>query len=136
MVVSARVGQLPTMAQPSWLSAEEDEDVVLLIVTGGIAASRAAELWCSIEDALERAQGRLVAVDFTRVTAFDERTIDEVLLVVKASARRRLHLCAITHPHSPFDHYLRCALAGSCPTFFSLAEALTSQMPAISWSAA
>ena len=117
-----------TLVRTAWLTVEEDDYVVLVTATGGLAAGRAAELWHCVADALDRADGRLVAVDFERVTAFDERSINEIRLAAQASISRDLDLCAITRPNSAFDQYLRCAVKGSLPIFSSLREALTGEV--------
>lgn len=121
----------------SWLRVEETDDVVLLTAAGGIAARRAIDLWSRIEHALEHADGRLVAVDLTGVTAFDARSVDEVTLAARAALRRHLDLCAITHPDSPFDQYLRCrALGQRIPIYSSLGEALPAEASAAGAAAA
>jgi anti-anti-sigma regulatory factor len=116
------VGTQP--AGTSWLAVEEDDDLVLVTAAGGIAASRAEELWCAIEAAVDRSVGRLVAVDLTRVTAFDEHSVHEVLLVARDSLRRHLDLCAITAPDSPLGHQLRHRLPERFPVYPSLSQAL------------
>jgi hypothetical protein len=89
-----------------WLTIEAGaEGTALVTVAGGIAADRSIDLWSSVEEALEQANGGLVMVDLTRVTGFDIDTINDLIRVAKASARRKLDLCALIRPRSSLEHY-------------------------------
>jgi anti-anti-sigma regulatory factor len=111
-----------------WLTVEDGADgSVLVTAAGGIAADRSIDLWSSLEEALEQANGALVVVDLTRVTGFDIDSIGELTRVAKASARRHLDLCAIVRPNSALEHYAHCyGLSLLLPIHHSLAAALTS----------
>lgn len=78
---------------------------VLVTVAGDIRSDRAHDLWSSVEEALELANGRLTIVDLTRVTAFDIGNIGDLIRIAKASTRRNLDLCALIRPHSSLEHY-------------------------------
>jgi PaaX-like protein C-terminal domain len=80
----------------SWLTIEAgEEDSVLVTVAGSISADGPNDLWSSVEQALEQANGGLVVVDLTRVTGFDVDSIRDLIQIAKASARRNLDLCAL-----------------------------------------
>jgi anti-anti-sigma factor len=113
---------------PHWLTVDgSNEDAVLVTVTGGIAADRAADLWAGIEEALEQATGRLVIADLTKVTGFDIGSIDALVRVAKASARRHVDVCILTQPNSAFEHYARCCeLARLLPMHECVSTALSS----------
>lgn len=78
-----------------------DDTVVLVTASGSVAARHGADLWSTIEAALEIAIGRRVVADLSRVTAFDGDTVAALLDVARACLRRRLDLCAIIPPGSP-----------------------------------
>jgi len=80
---------------------DDSDDAVVVIARGGIAADDAVSLWATVEEALERAAGRLVAVDLRGVTEFDVESADALLHLAKASKRRRVHLCALMVPDAP-----------------------------------
>jgi anti-anti-sigma regulatory factor len=124
VVVSRQGAALSVVAPYSWLAVHDGDEVVVVTATGGIAAGRAAQLWCVIEEALDRSDGRPVAVDLAKVTAFDEGSLGEVVLVVRASLRRHLDLCVVTGSNTPLGHRLRCLLPERSPVFSSLHEAL------------
>jgi anti-anti-sigma regulatory factor len=90
----------------SWLTIEAGaEDSVLVTVAGRISTDGPNDLWSSVEEALEQANGGLVVVDLTRVTAFDVDSIRDLMQIAKASVRRNLDLCALIRPHSPLEHH-------------------------------
>jgi hypothetical protein len=87
-----------------WLE-EHDEDVVVLTVSGGVAAHRAGDLWSAIEGALEVAAGRLVVAELSAVTVFDLGTLDALDCVARAATRRHDDVCAVMRSDSPLHQY-------------------------------
>ena len=101
---------ITALSSSAWLNTDElDQDALLIRVLGGIAATRAEELWSAIEEALERACGRRVIVDLTRVTGFDNASIHELASTARDCARRRVDLHAVLKAHSPLEQHLRFA---------------------------
>ena len=98
------------MSQPmraTWLKIDDQsDDAVVVTATGGIAADRALDLWATVEEALERAAGRLVAVDLRGVTIFDAGSVDALIRLARAAVRRHVHVCALMMPNTPLYQYI------------------------------
>lgn len=105
---------------------EAGDDAVVVTVVGGVAASRGIELWSDLEGALEQAAGRLVVVDLRAVTGFDLYTLDSLMRVGRAAARRHLDICSVMSPSGPLAQYARsCALDELLPIYESVGAALS-----------
>jgi ABC-type transporter Mla MlaB component len=90
-----------------WLTINEgSEDAVVVIAAGGIAADRALDLWATVEEALERAVGRLVAVDLHHVTSFDAASVDTLIRLARSAHRQRVSVCALLLPDSALYRYV------------------------------
>jgi ABC-type transporter Mla MlaB component len=98
------------MSQPmraAWLKIDDhSDDAVVVTATGGIAADRALDLWATVEEALERAAGRLVAVDLLGVTTFDTGSVDALIRLARAAIRRHVHVCVLMLPNTPLYQYV------------------------------
>lgn len=118
----------PRCACPDWLTRDEAAGgVVTLRIRGGIAATRADELWNAIESALECSAGSRVIVDASGVTGFDADSVRVFVEEARAAVRRRSDLCVVARPLSAFGQYLRFLDAGGALSLYpSLAAALDS----------
>ncbi len=126
MITSMTLEETSLSGASPWLTIDTTgEDAVLVTATGGIAAHRALDLWATVEEALECAAGRLVAVDLLAVSTFDVGSVDALIRLARASARRHAHLCALTEPNSPLHQYVQWRQPiGSLSVYRSLPEAL------------
>jgi anti-anti-sigma regulatory factor len=115
----------------SWLTIEAgEEDSVLVTVAGSISADGPNDLWSSVEQALEQANGGLVVVDLTRVTGFDVDSIRDLVQIAKASVRRNLDLCALIRPRSPLEHHAHSSgLSLLLPIYACTTAALADTQP-------
>ncbi|WP_445189978.1 STAS domain-containing protein [Pseudonocardia sp. Cha107L01] len=92
----------------AWLRYEDGgADVVVVRVVGGVSDTRADELWSAIESALEHADGRVVVVDLSAVTAFDVETVETLIRIGRAGRRRHADVRVVARPASAIDWYLR-----------------------------
>jgi ABC-type transporter Mla MlaB component len=85
---------------------EPDAEVVTLGVPGAVVGWQAELLWADIEETLERACGRPVEVDLSRVTTFDHAAVRELVEEIRACARRHVELRVLVRAHSALDQYL------------------------------
>lgn len=115
----------PATSPDAWLTIGDDDDVVTVTVTGGVAADRSAELWSATEGALETADGRLVITDMTMATGFDAGTMRALAQLAVSARRRRLDFCSVLRPHSSLEQYAGSLdLATVLPIFHSAREAI------------
>lgn len=88
-----------------------DDDAVWVRVTGGAAADRSDELWNALEVAFEQAEGRVVVIDLSAVSAFDTGTMAILTSVSRQAARWHLAVWAVVAPASPIGQYVQhCGL--------------------------
>lgn len=112
--------------RPDWLQIDDgSEDAVVVTAAGAIAADRALELWATVEEALERAVGRLVAVDLHEVTIFDAESVDALIRLAKSAVRRHVPVCALLQPGTPLYEYVENRQSMSALSIYpSLGDAL------------
>ena len=116
----------PIWLEHPWLWVEElDEDVVVLSVTGGIAANRAQQLWSHLEGVLEQARDRLVVLDLSEVSMFDQASIDILRQIARTAHRRHDDLSVVMRRNSALVQHSCChGLTGALPIYPFLAMAL------------
>lgn len=95
-------------ARCRWLLIDQSrEEVVTLVVIGGIVGERAEELWATVEYALEVAADRLVRLDLTQAVGFDIATMDFLRSVARTASRRCDNLEIVLQTGSPLQQYSR-----------------------------
>lgn len=125
----ATVG-LDEMSSPlswAWVRVANDgAEAVLVTAKDDPGAEHTHDLWATVEEALERAEGRPVAIDLRTITAFDARSIDVLINLAKAAKRRHVDLCALVLAHTPLHDSIddRRHTIGVLSMYSSLAKAM------------
>ena len=77
-----------------WLRFDDSNaDVLTVQVLGPVEGERSEHMWDAIEWALEHSRGRRVVADLTRVTSFDQAGVAVLLMIARATHRRRDNFC-------------------------------------------